>query len=327
MAFKKWSSIENHYNNKAIARFQERFYGELKSERFLISEKIDGSNFSVIFNNKGGWQFAKRNSLISNDESFYNFKSAFESEEMGKFFFMVSSYCSEKNKTLQFVGELYGQGVQKRVYYGPDRYWRWYAIYDHITYDNVKNLSVKEMNELGDDIDSEYSYDIDYFRAHVYKTIYGLEEALEFDINKNSFYTPEGYDKENFMEGVVIRPFNNYYLGDDFLIIKKKNPKFDDKNVVKKERVKFNITEDLQSLYDKVIGYVNENRTEDLFSKYGMIDSVVQTGMYIKFYSQDIIEDIKEEYPLEFDNLGKKDRNWLMKQLVIEIKNEIREHL
>ena len=180
---------------------------------------------------------------------------------------------------------------------------------------------------LSNNIGEKYFYDICDFMVYVYERIYGLEESLEFNINQNSYYTPKEYDKENLMEGVVIRPYNNYYLGDDLFIIKKKNPNFDDKNVVKKERVKFNITEDLQSLYDKVIGYVNENRTADLFSKYGKINSITQTGMYIGYYSKDVLEDIKKDYPLDFDNLGKKDRNWLMKQLVIEIKNEIRKEL
>jgi len=331
MTFKKWTSIENHYQNKFIDHFMTRFGGELKRIDYSISEKLDGANFSITFYPEGRWQFAKRSGLVKSDESFYDYKSAFQTDETRKFLELVSTYCMSHNRTIQFVGELYGQGVQKRIYYGPDKYWRWYAIYEHISEDEVKLLAPIESQVLIDNItgnDIKARLMIYHFHTPILKIVRGLDEALEFDININSVLTPADYDKPNLMEGVVIRPIDkNYFLGtpgdSSMLIIKKKNPDFDDKNKVKKERVQFNISEDLQSLYDKTIGYVNENRTADLFSKFGVIPAITQLGRYLGYYMKDIHADIMKDYPLDFDNLEKNDQKWLMKQFTPLIKAEL----
>ena len=59
MPFKKWTSIENHYQNKNIDRFMDHFGGELNKELFVITEKIDGSNFSITFTPDGKFECAK----------------------------------------------------------------------------------------------------------------------------------------------------------------------------------------------------------------------------------------------------------------------------
>jgi Rnl2 family RNA ligase len=324
MKFKKWSSIENHYNSKFINGFLKKCGGQLlNNERFIITEKIDGSNFSVIFYPEGYWQFAKRSGIIV-DEPFYDYKVAFQPESKKNFLESVSNYCVKTKKTLQFVGELFGQGVQKRVYYGPDKYWVWYAIYEHIAYNKTNNLNYREILRVVDDIKIEIGFDIMDCFIHVLDEVIGIDKSLEFDINQNSFYTPNNYDKPNLMEGIVIRPMNNYWIDErSMLLIKKKNPNFDDRNKVKKEKKLFNVSEDLQSLYDKVIGYVNENRTADLFSKVGPISSMSQFGEYLGMYSKDIHEDIMKNYPLDFDNLERKEQKWLIKQFTPLIKEEL----
>jgi len=310
-----------------------RYSGELNETMFSITEKLDGANFSITFYPEGRWQFAKRSGLIESDESFYDYKSAFQTDEAKKFLALVSEYSMTHKRTLQFVGELYGQGVQKRIYYGPDKYWRWYAVYEHIG-EEVNILTDGEAKELAENINGGFSSDniIDKFYVPILGVVLGLEKALEYDINKNSLLTPDYYDKPNLMEGVVIRPLNkDYYFGipgdSSMLIIKKKNPNFDDKNKVKKERKQFNVSEDLESLYDKTIGYVNENRTADLFSKFGVIPAITQMGRYLGYYMKDIHADIMKDYPLDFDNLEKKEQQWLMKQFTPLIKAELMKEL
>lgn len=331
MAFKKWTSIENHYQNEFIDHFMNHYGEEFKRESFVVTEKIDGANFSVIFYPECRWQFAKRNGIIASDESFYNYKDAFQTDGMRDFLNAVSTYCLKNKSTLQFVGELYGQGVQKRVHYGEGRYWNWYAIYEHLEDETVKNFNYIEIDELQSQIKKETELDIMDSRVKSFDIIVGINNAIEFNIMKNSLYTPEDYDKENLMEGVVIRPIHNFYFGipgkTSMFIIKKKNSDFDDKNKVNKERVKFNITEDVQSLYDKVCGYVNENRTADLFSKFGVISEITQFGRYLGYYMKDIHEDIMKDYPLDFENLDKKEQKWIMKQFTSKIKKELMKEL
>ena len=334
MTFKKWMSIENHYQNKYIDHFMMRYGGELKGAKFVITEKLDGANFSITFYPEGRWQFARRSGLVPSNETFYDYKSAFQTDEAKKFLELVSIYCMVHKRTLQFVGELYGQGIQKRIHYGPDKYWCWYHVYEHVG-EEVLILTPAEAEVLVDNItgndikDNALIYEM---HVPILGIVIGLEEALEFDINIDSKLTPEDYDKPNLMEGIVVRPFDkNYFLGvpgdSSMLILKKKNPEFDDKNKVKKERKQFNVSEDLQSLYDKVIGYVNENRTADLYSKFGIIPAITFLGKYIGYYMKDIHEDIMKDYPLDFDNLEKTEQKWLMKQFAPLIKAELMEDL
>ena len=48
MKFQKFFSIENHYRNKEIAKWLE-IYPELKNEKFVLTEKIHGSNIQLYF--------------------------------------------------------------------------------------------------------------------------------------------------------------------------------------------------------------------------------------------------------------------------------------
>ncbi|MAH42159.1 hypothetical protein CL614_00300 [archaeon] len=327
MPFRKWTGIENSYNSKFIDGFLE-VHPKLKTERFFITEKIDGANFSIVFFKEGRIQFAKRSGWIESDESFYNYKAILQDPLMEKFVEVMKEFCMKHERTIQFVGELFGLGVQKRVYYGDGRYWRWFGIYEH-TNGEFKNLDISEMQLLADNIYNDFDeFDIDELRTVILDIVDGFNEAVSYMINFDSLYTPEDYDKENLIEGVVIRPLHNYWMGDhNAFIIKKKNEKFKDNQRAPKEKKTFNVSEDLQSIHDIAIGMVNENRTADLFSKHGPIEKMSQFGDYIGFYMKDITDEIKKLYPLDFSNLSKVEQKWLHKQVVTLAKEELKNNL
>jgi Rnl2 family RNA ligase len=313
--FKKWVSIENTHNEKFIRKAIEG-NNDIKNMMFTVQEKIDGANMSVIFYPDGHTNFAKRSDVIKKDDNFYNYKDAFKGENWDLFQEAALEYCFKTNKTLQFIGELYGLGVQKRIFYGTGKYWKWYGIYE---LNDENTILVNYENTL------KYINDIKpskYFYLPVLK-ICTLDEALSYDIEVNSTFTPEDYNKKNIMEGIVIRPVENVFIGTDLFILKLKNKDFMDRHLPKEKKEPFNVKEDLQSLYDKVSSFVCPNRTTDLFSKYGPIESMKDFGKYLGYYMIDINEEIKKYYPLDFENLEKEEKKWLHKQITLLIKKEI----
>jgi Rnl2 family RNA ligase len=314
----KIKSIKKINNNSKLYDIETK-----KNHNFFANNVlVHNSNFSVIFYPLYYLNFAKRSGIIESGDNFYNYKEAFQGEEWESFCNAAFEYCSYTGKTIQFVGELYGQGVQKRVWYGPGRYWKWYAVYELLEDDKFKNYNFSEMKDL---MENGIKPSKDFFLSP-FVIASSLKEALSFDININSSFTPEGYDKKNIMEGIVIRPVNNYFIGSELFILKLKNKEFQD-NHAPRERKVFNIKEDLQTLYDKVSIYVNENRTQDLFSKYGIIESMKEFGTYLGYYSKDIHEEIMKYYPLDFENLEKEEKTWLHKQLSNLIKEELMKEL
>ena len=317
MNFTKWVNIEN-YSSKFIEKFLE-VYPELTKETFIITEKIDGANFSIAFFSDGHFQPAKRSGWIN--DNFYNYKEIFKIEQVNTLIEVMLDYCQKKNKQIQFVGELFGYKVQDRIFYGNGRYWRWFAIYEINKEGENKNLNIEETFKLCDEINDEYFFDIMSLYVPIIGFIAGLERAAGICIEIKSALTPKDYNKQNFIEGIVIRPSKNYILGSDNFILKIKNERFKDRPKLNEK--KFNVSENAISLIEKIRDYVNENRTADLFSKYGKISDIKQLGEYIKFYVQDVLEDFLKDYPLDYANVPKDEQKTIRKSISAKIKEEL----
>lgn len=74
MEFKKFPSLDNHYQNKVIDRWLDN-NPELQDIEMLVTEKIDGSNFQIIIDKDGGVTCGKRTSLLAPDEKFSNWQA------------------------------------------------------------------------------------------------------------------------------------------------------------------------------------------------------------------------------------------------------------
>jgi Rnl2 family RNA ligase len=330
--FKKWVDIENHYRSKYINKFFST-YPDLYNELFYITEKIDGANFSIIISSDQEIKFAKRSGILNKDSKFYDYETIFyPNEETSNYnkslsIFIKSllyNYVSKNNCIIQLVGELFGKGIQKRVYYGEGKYWRWFA-----TYKDQVLLSLDDEISLIDDIGFSWSDVLD-FRVPLVGTFQlNKEETFEerlnnININRNSLLTPPDYKEDNLMEGVVIRPSRDYYIGHDRFIIKYKNEKF--KDVQKKnKKPKKKVSEEVRNVVNTIVGYVNENRTKDLFSKHGEINEPNQLGEYIKYYLEDVYNEYNKEHSLE--EFSKEDKKYINKQLTNEIVKELRNYL
>ena len=331
--FKEWRSIENHYNRKVVDKLIA-INPELYKETFLVTEKIDGANFSFTFKADGTYEVNKRSGKA--DDNFYNWKSLLLNQTIKHFIYTLSLYTQLKQINLQFVGELFGQGVQKRVYYGPDKYWKWYAIYEH-TENGVILLTIDEASNKRKDILTVFDFDIDRLFVPI-MTEFNLSEGEDFieklqvvaDINKNSFLTPEDYKEPNKMEGVVARPrAKDYYHGDNeestIFIVKYKSEAFLDKpKEPKKPKV---YTELFSELFTELTNYVNENRTLDLMSKEGPLDDMKNFGKYLGFYMKDVMTDFSKTHAEKLKELSKEEQKELSRTANAVIAKELKSYV
>jgi len=323
MKFTKWVRITNNTTKKFIDLFIEK-YPQLLNEKFVVSEKLDGANFSVLIDEYGTIKsFAKRSGIVKSDESFYNYKAAFQNFETSRALKGLQFYCADKKKTIQAVGELFGKGVQKRIYYGDTVQWNVYALYEYRN-DEVRLMPFEEMFKLFKWIYSYYGSNMPSLLVPIFGTEFSLKDALEFDIYFTSKRTPLDYEQENLAEGIVIRPYEkDYHIErEGFFIVKKKNEKFLDREV-KKQRTPKIVSKEEQEKIDYVLSFVNKNRTLDLFSKYGEFDDIRKTGEYIKYYVNDVFEDIRKNDPAFFTKLLDKEGHSVRKALSGKIKEEL----
>ena len=270
--FKKYPEIENAYQQKFINRFLER-YPQLKNEIYIIQNKIDGSNIQFMFYPCAEMKVASRNRIIERDENFNDVWNVIARDEYKELFDHVRFYSNTYNKAVHLFGEIYGQGIQKRINYGPDKY---ISIFD---------FGVSEGDELRlfaphflytDYILSKYTVD--------YTIIKGLDEALN--------YKPENWDE---IEGVVIKPYYNLYFSavGSIFYLKNKNPSFEEKSQNKKVRKEISsFREEVENARDEFGQYLNENRVLSTFSKMGEIQDNKQIGEYIKA----VLEDAKKDF-------------------------------
>lgn len=321
MYFKRWISIENHYRDKFINMFFLQHYDDLIRETFVVTEKVDGANFSIIVKKNGEVFFAKRSGIIGTGDNFYSYQEAMEDQNVQDLIKFAQEFCIDKQVNLQFIGELFGQGVQKRIQYGDHKQWRMFGIYAVLEEDKrvLSRFDVLAMhdyikNSLGATIIKVTVPTLETFTISSQNDFVDKINAL--DIRRDSLYTPDGYDKPNLMEGVVVRPFHHDYFSPvgEMFIIKKKNPEYLDNPKTKEKKEAVHVSEEITNILHALQDYVNENRSQDLFSKFGEIERPSEIGKYIGLYYEDIINDYEKDN-VSLKSLDKKDRSFVNKSL------------
>lgn len=299
--FIKYPSIENHYREKQINKFiKDNPDVDFNNVCFVIMEKLDGTNIQFIFKPEQEMRVASRNQLTSFE--FYNVGKAIEDEpKMKELFDYVKEYSNKNDVTIHIYGELFGQGIQKRIDYGKPKF----RIFDMRI--NGEFLSFDEMISFFKKLSNHFHYR--QFCVPIVVIVDGIKNALNFDIeNVKSFY-----NKKEIVEGVVIKPFFEELenrLGKR-LIIKKKSEKFQEfmKQGPKKEKVK--PSKDVKEWHKSFEQYINKNRVLSLISKEGPIDSKEKIGKYIGMIIQDAREDFLKDNEDVFPEFEKKELKYI----------------
>jgi len=281
--FKKYPSIENHYQSKFIERFLE-LYPELAYQSYIITEKLHGCNIQIHIT-KDNIEIGKRTDWVKDDEKFNDIQNVVNQDKYMRIFKEIQERdISGEVENITLYGELVGQGIQKGVDYGKE-----------------KQIFFFDMRLNGCMLSPFYffghgrMYDLPI--VPVVKIAQSLEQALEFN---TEFDSKVLNIENNICEGVVIKPFyNNWYsvIGESFWI-KKKNDKF--KEIARAPKVQKEPRErtEIDDLNDKFLEYITDNRLQSIFSKYGQIQDCKQIGEYIKYLIDDAKIDFEKEYSL-----------------------------
>jgi len=302
MEFKKYISLENHYQQKYIDIFLE-IYPELKNETYIIQEKIHGANIQLDFDSKGNFKYGKRTSFVEVDQKFYNIHNVIKDYDL--FIQVMKDHAVREGCELRIYGELYGSKVQKGVDYGIEG--QKLLFFDASV--NGLYLTPREFISLMTDYG---------FKDYVVPTVEiagSLQEALDCNTEFSSLVNPI---PDNICEGVVIKPYNKQYFSPvgSIFYIKKKNEKFKEINKPKdkNQMPKKPLTEYEQKALklNKIFkGYITKNRIEGIFSKYGEIEEPKQISEYIKYVLEDAKEDFLKDHEIDFEVFNKKEEKMI----------------
>ncbi len=345
--FKKYVSIENDYNIKTLNYLLEK-YPEAKETFWVIQEKIHGSNFSIYFTNNNGEidiKYGRRTDILLDDEKFYNYQSIKELDEIKDLIHNTIMYM--RNENINFIiiyGELCGANVQKEVYYYDDvrllvfdmivdNKWLTFADLSRLLCDKFRlpqllvpiiGIVFGIQNALN--IDTRFDSKVSLKENNLCEGVVIKPLDKIFISNDNPIYIKKKNreflekksrrDKEvkvfdsRITEYIVIKPLDKIFISNDNPIyIKKKNREFLEKKSRRDKEVKVfdsRITEYKEAFKD----YVNENRLNSAFSKYGMIEDRKDIGKYIKIIYDDCLEDFLKDYDLS--GISDKDKKHIL---------------
>ena len=288
MKFVKWSSIENTYRTKEINYYRELHEG-LDNYRYVITEKIHGSNISVHFEAGQEWRVGKRNSFLSPGDNFYDIWNVLERYREG--LEIVQAIADRGDGTIRLYGELYGAGVQKGVDYGSEK--------------RVAFFGMKEHDALVEFITFQRFLPVELPAVPIIRVVDSLQEALDYN---TEFVSRVG---STLCEGVVIQPLD-FVLCDNHgspFLLKKKNEKFLEMKSEKKPRM---VDAAVDSLQQEIGRYVTDARLQNIFSKEGEIERPNQIGDYIKLMVADVTGDFAKDYQ-EFADMDKGQRGQVLK--------------
>lgn len=321
MEFHKYSSIENSYRTKTIEYIEVNCPGQ----EFVVVEKCHGSNFSISYDGKE-LICGKRTSFLNEDDKFFNFqrvRDRYEAKIKAMYYILSANSDFE---VLTVCGELYGgtyphpdvekidiAQVQKGVFYNND--------VDLLIFDiklDSKFMGTEQLNKTCEENTLPYL-----------KTLFTgtLTQCLAYS---NEFQTtiPEQLGlppiENNICEGVVIRPTETRYIGNERVILKNKNEKFTESHGGKSRTPKppKEISENVRKVIISSVEYVNENRLRNVLSKLGPV-TTKDFGKILGSLSKDAVEDVLKDLP-EFSELEKKDRKIVTSIMNKEAGNLIR---
>lgn len=324
MKFKKFNSISNITRKKEVDCIIERRGFGIEWVQTL---KIDGANYSLYYDGVD-YKRAKRSSFLGEDIAFmgdFNFDYEINIKDMYDYLVDIMG-CSE----IFVIGEIYGgfydhpdvdnlpntTRIQKRVSYTPEN--------DFIVYDI-----------LIDGMIVGYDFQVDLCERFGFDVVPLLARGNFSDLLKNKVIFPDTlyerfglpFIEDNLAEGWVLKPVDPVFYGNGSrVILKGKNPDFDERN--KKRSKKVNPVYDMSELgielSKELETYISENRLRNVIS-HGEIDTITDKsfGKLLGLFAKDILNDFVVDYE-DFELLDKKEKHLIKREMNKKAGNLIR---
>ncbi len=300
MSYKKYPSLTRDDHSKNIQWWLDR-YPELETETYQITEKLDGANLQFNLSPHVEMQVGKRSSLIGRNSTFMNVWVTID-QKYTQVFDTLQDYVNDADVDMRLYGEIYGQGIQNRVWYGGEKQIRFFDIMINDVW-----LAPKDAVTLLNDLNL-----IDMY-VPIIGSVDGIFEALQVKHDFMSYYDDvKPNNKPNYTEGIVIKPLNQVYESGSgsMFYIKRKNDLFKERTNTNKTPVV--VSDNLLLLFNDFKTYININRVLSVFSKEGEIEQANQMGVYIRLVLEDAKKDFIDDNPdVDFDNMEKKDKKFI----------------
>ena len=324
MLFKKYSSVENSFDEEYVRKVRWQMPADLK---YAVQEKVHGANASFLCDGND-IRFAKRTALVEADEPFYGYADlvdlyrdrilALTKDVMGQYPGVIQ---------VSIFGELFGGcyphpdvpaikdmvPVQKGIWYCPGHEFYGFDIY--VIYEDEGDfLSVEETDAL--------------FEKHGFfyaKTLFTgmLDECLT---HPNAFvsHIPDWLGlppiENNICEGIVIRPVVPMFLGNGSrVMIKSKNERFAEKKARKGPGPELNLSatysDEMKELVAVLATYFTEPRLDNVISHIGEVQFPRDFGKLTGLYAKDVFEDYMKENMVAYNELERKEQKAINKEL------------
>ena len=329
MNFVKYSSLENHTNDKFLSKV---FESVLHTDIFVAREKIHGTNFSVIIT-KDSIVPAKRTGPILETEKFFGYEDL-----MAKYdskFKSIQSQLSDNDlySSIQIFGEYAGGGIQKEVDYGEKDFY----VFDVLT--TSKDGTV-----------SEYWPDRSVEAFTIFNSLKiaplikrgTLEELLKLPVEynsvvkaydhlfsdggplmANSYEFEQSVPTDNVSEGLVIKPCVPKNLDSGSRIaIKYKTDAFKEKGKGKAPKIPVPMSEKDKGILFEYSKYVTKARISNVISHIGEV-TAKDFGKVLGLTMRDIfVESEREGLTLVDADVPSKLKAELQKIVQSEIRSE-----
>ena len=328
MEFRKYTSIENSYNQELIQQIIDE---KLDNEIFVVQEKAHGGNLSIWTNDGANFVTAKRTAYLEADEKFYNHNSVLEilKPKLVEMWNILVKKHDIQHLTIfgEIIGGVYPHPdvekdkesiqVQKGVYYSPSN--EFYAF--DILLNNNLFLPLDEANELFEQLDFLFARTI--FQGTLNEVLAypnTFQSTISKDLNLSEI---EG----NTCEGIVIKTISNTnFESGKRVILKNKNEKWAEREKNKKRRKKPPIGEEVKVLISDIGTYVTENRLNSVISKIGEITQK-DFGQVMGLFSKDVVEDFQKDYKDEISKLEDKEFKIVTKSITGKMAKLLKERL
>lgn len=281
--FKKYNSINNHYNTGYI----NRVLNEYSDVFCYISEKVHGTNFSFIYEPNKPIKYAQRSMITDN---IFNSK-----DNVYKVQDKIIKLGKYLNRPFQLYGEYYGDGI---ISNGEIKYFK-ENNNDFIFFD----LRFIDTNEWCNHIDLNIY--LSMFNIPKAPIVFEgtLKKCLSFDVDNFKSIVSEN---DVIAEGVVIKPIFNVIVGDERLIIKLITNQFRENkmNPYEQEIIKRKIEENRNNdlIREIIQSKDNDVRIGKVASRLGISnDEKEKFSELINEYSDDIITEVLNEFNLKIN--------------------------
>ena len=298
MEFKKYTKIENTYQQKNLEKIQDQF-GDIFC---IVQEKIHGMNFAIYYNGSE-LKCASRNQFLdTNIKNHQEVVAKFETE-IKKLYKTLQTLNSNTVEEITIIGELFGgdykhpdvprknvSRIQKGVYYSND--------VEFLAFDlKVNGNMVSPFNSLG----LFEQHDIPYIPILAIKP---LSECLEYPNDfESEIYKIYNLPKieNNICEGIVIKPVDVVRFGNgQQIMLKNKNDNFAEVTKVKKTPRKPDspLSELAHKMLEELQSLATENRFDNVVSKLSKELEMKDFGMMMGLFSKDCMEEFSGDLKL-----------------------------